>query len=149
MSTERLLPRVWVSLTVMGSSFDPGYVTRQLGVQPALQHRRGDPMLGTQGRWRRDRWRVTIGPRDTIEIGAMLSELLAHMAPGKQKLQQVCAELGLEATLTCAVEPKSSLTPNIFFPHDVIRWAASHDVALDIDVMLWREEDDDKNKGDG
>jgi hypothetical protein len=133
----------------MGSSFDPECVTRQLGVQPTLQHRRGDPMLGAQGQWRRDRWRVTIGPRDTIEIGDMLSELMAYMAPGENKLRQVCAELGVEATLTCAVEPKSSLTPSIFFPRDVVQWAASHDVVLDIDVMLWGEEDDDKNEGDG
>jgi hypothetical protein len=73
----------------------------------------------------------------------MLSELLAWMAPSELRLRQVCADLGVEATLTCAVEPKSSLTPYIFFPRDVVRWAAKHDVALDIDIMIWGEDDDD------
>jgi hypothetical protein len=68
------------------------------------------------------------------------------MAPGEQKLQQICAELRVEATLACAVEPKSSLTPNIFFPRDVIRWAASHNIDLDVDVMLWEEDDDDASE---
>jgi hypothetical protein len=34
MSTERALPQVWVSLTIVGSSFDPKYVTRELDVEP-------------------------------------------------------------------------------------------------------------------
>jgi hypothetical protein len=148
-STKQAFPEVWVSLSIMGAPFDPDAVTARLGVEPTSHHRTGDPILGDQGRRRRDRWRVTIGPRDTIEIGGMLSELLVHMAPGEDKLRQVCAELGVEATLTCAVEPKSSLTPYIFFPRDVVRWAASHDVALDIDVMLWGEEDSYKDEGDG
>jgi len=74
----------------------------------------------------------------------MLSELLAHMAPGEQRLNKVCAELGVKPTITCAVEPTSSLTPSIVFSPDVVRWAADHNVEIDVDIMLWWEKGDNE-----
>jgi len=141
--TNESPPNVWVSLTIMGGSFDPDLVTAKLGVEPTSHYRAGDSIKDGKGRRRSDRWRVTIGPRETLKIDTMLSELLTHVAPGEDKLLAVCTELGVEATLTCAVEPTSALTPYILFPSDVIRWAADHDVEIDVDVMLWREENDD------
>jgi hypothetical protein len=72
----------------------------------------------------------------------MLVELLTHMAPGEQKLKQVCAEFGVNAFLTCATEPTSSLTPTILFPPNVVRWAADYNVTVGVDVMLWDDEQD-------
>jgi hypothetical protein len=143
-TTNESLPNVWVSLTIMGAPFDPEYVTAQLSVEPTSHFRTGDPIVRDKGRRSRDGWRVTIGPRETIEIGTMLSELLAHMASGEQELRRVCTELGVEATLTCAVEPTSALTPAILFSPDVVRWAGDRDVTIETDIMLWREEDDDE-----
>jgi hypothetical protein len=74
----------------------------------------------------------------------MLTELRAYIAPGEHELRRVCAELGVEATLTCAVEPTSSLTPAMIFPPDVLRWAADYDITLDIDVMLWASDSEDE-----
>lgn len=139
--TNETPPHVWVSLTIIGGQFDPADVTARLGVEPTSSHRVGDPVVGNKGRRRRDRWRITIGPRDTIQIDAMLAELLARMAPSHGKLRQVCTELGLTASLTCAVEPTSAQTPAIVFPPAVVKWAAANDVAIDVDIMLWREEE--------
>jgi hypothetical protein len=140
MMPQESLPHVWVSFTLIGDSFDPDAVTAALGVTPTSYHRKGD-QRGKTARWPRARWRVTVGPRDTIEVDAMLAELMAHMAPSEREVKRVCAELGLKAMIICAVEPTSSLTPSIRFPPDVVRWAADRDVAIDVDIMIWREDD--------
>jgi hypothetical protein len=134
-------PHVWISLTIMGAVFDPDELTARLEVEPTSHHRAGDPIVGDKGRRRQDRWRVTIGPRDTVQIDGMLDELLARMAPGSERMKKLCGELGLEATLTCAVEPVSAETPSVYFPPAVVRWAADQCVAIEVDIMLWRDDD--------
>lgn len=66
----------------------------------------------------------------------MLAELLSQLAPAEHALTRVLRANELEAMITCAVEPKSALSPYILFPVDVIAWAAQHDVALAVDLML-------------
>ncbi len=134
--SQESLPHVWVSFTLIGDSFDPDVITAALGVRPTSHHRKGD-QRGKTARWPRARWRVTVGPRDTIEVDAMLAELMAYMASGEREIKRVCADLGLEGTITCAVEPTSSLTPALTFPPEIVRWAADRDIAIDVDVMLW------------
>lgn len=141
MTADETFPRVWVSFDLIGASFDPDAITAQLGVEPTSHHRIGDPIFADQGRYRDDRWRVTIGPHITVEIGPMLSELMTRMKPGETKLHQVYMQHNVEAAITCAVEPTSSVTPQILFPMDLVRWAAQHDVELAVDVMLWRTEE--------
>lgn len=75
----------------------------------------------------------------------MLDEVLARMAPSGGKLRQVCEELGLEAILTCAVEPTSAQTPAVIFSPAVVKWVADNDVTIDVDIMLWREDDRDES----
>jgi hypothetical protein len=71
----------------------------------------------------------------------MLAELMAYMTSSEREIKRVCAEFGLEATITCAVEPTSALTPFIRFPPEVVQWAADRDVAIDVDIMIWREDE--------
>lgn len=73
----------------------------------------------------------------------MLDELLARMAPGIGQMKALCGELGLGATLTCAVEPVSAKTPFVYFPPAAVQWAADHCVAIEVDIMLWRNDDRD------
>jgi hypothetical protein len=145
LSDDETLPRVWVSFDFFGAAFDPDVITAELGVEPTEHHRVGEPIRGDKGRWPRDRWRITVGPRETIEIGAMLSEVQARLARAEDALANVCAEHRVESMLTCAVEPTSAQMPYILFPNDIVRWAGDHDVAVAVDVMLWRDqaEDDD------
>lgn len=109
MTADETFPRVWVSFDLIGASFDPDAITAQLGVEPTSHHRTGDPIFANRGRRRHDRWRVTIGPHVTIEIGSMLSELLARMKPGEQKLRQVCAQHSVEPAITCDVRCRTNL----------------------------------------
>jgi len=37
----------------------------------------------------------------------------------------------------------SAMTPYILFPENVVKWAAQHNVAIAVDVILWRENDGD------
>jgi hypothetical protein len=136
------LPTVWISFDLFEASFDLRDITGQLGIEPTSAHRTGDPIKEDQGRWPRDRWRITIGPRNTIEIGNMLDELVTRLRPAEQALRGVYDANKVEAMITCAVEPQSGVTPYILFPNEVVQWAAAHDVALAVDVMLWREEED-------
>jgi hypothetical protein len=148
MTADETFPRVWVSFDFIGVSFDPDAITAQLGVEPTSRHRIGAPIFADQGRYRDDRWRVTIGPHVTVEIGSMFSELMDHMKPGETKLHQVCKQHSVEAAITCAIEPTSSVTPQILFPMDLVRWAAQYNVELAVDVMLWRTEDGETRTND-
>jgi Domain of unknown function (DUF4279) len=144
---DEALPHVWISFDLValeraGASFDPDYVTEQLGVQPTQQNRAGDPIRDGKGRRTFTRWRVSVGPVDTLDIAPMLSEVMARLSPANQKLRAVCVEIGVEPKLTCAVEPRSAQTPDVTFPREVVHWAAEYGVTLGVDVMLWRKDED-------
>jgi hypothetical protein len=139
MDEEHGLPRVWVSFDLLGASFDPDAITAQMGVEPTHAHRRGDPIREDKGRRRHDRWRVTAGPRETIEIGEMLSEVVERLAPASNVMNAVYATHDVKAMLTCAVEPRSALTPYVLFPVEIVQWAAQQGVAITTDLMLSQE----------
>jgi hypothetical protein len=148
--SDEALPRVWVSLDLVarrsdGVVFDPNYITSALGVEPSQQNVIGEPIHGGKGRWPFTRWRVSVGPVNTIAIDGMLSEVISRLKPAGEKLRTVCDEIGLEPTLTCAVEPKSAETPDVTFPLAVVKWAAENNVILAVDIMIWRRDD---NGGD-
>jgi hypothetical protein len=138
---EASLPRVWVSFDLVGGSFDPATITTELRIAPTDEHRAGEEMRPGVGRWPRDRWRVTVGPVSTVEIDGMLGELVALLEPGEPHIRSVCQRFGLSAVLTCTVEPTSSLTPNVTFPPTIIAWAAAHDVAIAVDLMIWSDDE--------
>jgi hypothetical protein len=140
---DEALPEVWVSFDLValerdGASFDPDYVTEQLGVLPTQQNRIGDPIHEGKGRRTFVRWRISVGPVYTIKIDWMLEEVISRLRPVSDKLRAVCDEIGVEPVLTCTVEPKSAETPDITFPRAVVQWAAENNVVLAVDVMLWR-----------
>lgn len=70
----------------------------------------------------------------------MLSELLMRLAGTESAFDKVYANNGVEAMITCAVEPKSAITPYVLFPQEVVRWAADNNVAIAVDLMLWRDD---------
>jgi hypothetical protein len=141
------LPRVWVSVDLVarerdGQTFDPSYVSAVLGVEPTQQNRVGDPIAHGRGRRTYDRWRVSVGPVETIEIESMLDEVVARFGDCGDRLLRVCDEIGVRAMLTCTVEPQSEETPDITFPVRIVRWAADNNVALGVDIMIWRKADE-------
>lgn len=147
---DEALPEVWVSFDLValerdGASFDSDYVTQQLGVQPTQQNRIGDPIHEGKGRRTFVRWRISVGPVYTIKIDGMLDEVISRLRPVSDKLRAVCDEIGVEPMLICAVEPRSAQTPAITFPIEIVRWAADNRVALDVDIMLWRRDDDSRD----
>jgi hypothetical protein len=86
--------------------------------------------------------RLLLGPVETIAIEAMLDEVIMHLRPAGQRLRAVCDEIGVEPVLMCRVEPKSTETPAITFPVRIVCWAAENKVALDVDILIWRKDDD-------
>lgn len=144
--SDEALPRVWISFDLLalergGKTFDPDYVTDMLGVEPTQQNRTGDPIHEGKGQRTFTRWRVSVGPVDTIAIDGMLDEVISRLRPAGQKLRAVCDEIGVEPTLTCAVEPMSAETPDVTFPLAVVQWAAENNVELAVDIMIWRRDD--------
>jgi hypothetical protein len=143
---DEALPLVWISFDLValereGKTFNPDYVTEILGVLPTQHNRIGDSILHGKGRRTYDRWRVSVGPVETIEIEPMLDEVVGRFSDCGDRLPQVCDEIGVEPVLMCRVEPKSAETPAITFPVEIVRWAADNRVALDVDIMLWRKDD--------
>jgi Domain of unknown function (DUF4279) len=125
----------------MGQTFDPSYVSAVLGVEPTQHNRIGDPIAHGVGRRTFDRWRVSVGPVETIEIESMLDQVVARFSDCGDRLLLVCNEIGVQATLTCTVEPRSEETPVITFPVRIVRWAADNRVAIDVDIWIWRKTD--------
>jgi Domain of unknown function (DUF4279) len=133
------LPLVWLSFEIIGKeSFDLAEVTAKLGIEPTSQQHAGDAVDGGRGIRHDDRWQITVGPSQTLEIETMLDELLALLLPVQDSLVSVYREFDAEARLICAVEPTSALAPVISFPPHVVRWAATHHVELDVDLMICR-----------
>jgi hypothetical protein len=146
MSNEAL-SRVWISFDLVAlererKTFDPDYVTDVLGVEPTQQNRTGDPIHKGRGRRTFTRWRISVGPVDTIAIDGMLDEVISRLRPVGRKLRAVCDEIGVEPVLTCTVEPKSAQTPDVTFPLAVVQWAAENNVRLAVDIMIWRHNSD-------
>jgi hypothetical protein len=112
----------------------------QLGVVPTQQNRVGDPITDRGGRRSFTRWRVSIGPVETIDISPLLTELMTRLRPAEHKIRSLCSEIAVEPKLTCTVEPRSAETPDVTFPHEVIRWAAAEGVSIGVDIMLWRQD---------
>ena len=144
--TGEALPHVWISFDLVALEctkivFDPDYVTEQLGVRPTQQNRVGDPIHKDRGRRTFTRWRLSVGPVDTLDIKPMLSDVLIRLKPANDRLLKICSEISVEPMLTCTVEPKSAQIPDITFPPDVVRWAAEYGVSLGVDVLLWRKPD--------
>jgi hypothetical protein len=44
--------------------------------------------------------------------------------------------------ISCPIEPKSTLMPSIHLSPDVLGWIATLGAHVDIDVMMWDDEDD-------
>ncbi|MEA2200357.1 MAG: hypothetical protein QOI89_953 [Solirubrobacteraceae bacterium] len=137
-ATAETPPHVWVSFELTGVPFDHDYVTAQLGIQPTAPDAPIEPDHSENGRHVGGTWGVAVGPLNALEITAMLSELIALIAPAQNELRRVRDELHLDATITCVVEPTSTQTPEIRFPRDTIRWAAQNDVAIAVELALPR-----------
>lgn len=147
---EEALPRVWVALDLVAregdnTQFDPDHVTDMLGVEPTQRNRVGDPIHDGKGRRTFTRWRISVGPVDTISIDTMLDEVMARLRPAGEKLRAVYDEIGVEPMLTCTVEPRSARTPDVTFPLAVVKWAAENNLVLAVDIMLWRHDDSDSD----
>lgn len=136
----RRLPVVSVSLWIQGTSFDPVDITNRVGIEPTISHRTGDPAsLGrTQ---RRDAWAVRIGPRETLELEPLVKELIEQIGARTTQIRETCSELDLELCLSCPIVPKSTLIPSIHLSPDVLEWIVRLGAHLDIDVMIWDDDD--------
>lgn len=126
-----------------GPFFDPDLVTARLGVEPTSRYRSGDPTPGGFGRRRRDGWIVRIGPRETLDVAAMLDELRGRLTVSSAVVRETCGELGLVPDIECAVSPTSRLTPIITFPPEIVAWVNDLGASIDVDVMLWADDDDE------
>jgi hypothetical protein len=146
--TSEALPEVWISLDLVAREssevdFDPDDVTQELGVVPTQQNRVGDAIRAGQGRRTFTRWRLSVGPTDTLTIDAMLAEMLLLVRPAGSKLRSVSKQIGVTPVLTCAIRPRSTeandgsyVTPDVRFPLDVVRWAAENEIVLAVDILL-------------
>jgi hypothetical protein len=140
---SRGLPIITISLRIRGVAFDPAVVTEQLGVTPSVAYRTGDAIANGQGRRRTDGWVVTVGPHETLDGAAVFDELLARFPASGAAIREICADVGAEAQVYCTIEPTSSLTPAVSIGHDVLSWILACGAELDIDFLLWGDDEED------
>ena len=137
----RRLPVVSASLWLEGASFDPTVVTDRVGIEPTISYRVGDSASLGRTR-RRDAWGVRVGPRETLALESLIYELIERLAPHAERIRETCIDLSLEPCLSCPVELKSTLMPSIHLLPATLSWIEMLGAHLDIDVMIWDDEDD-------
>lgn len=135
------LPVVSTVLRLWGGRFDPDLVTARLGVEPTSRYRTGDAISQGLGRRRRDGWVVHIGPRATLDVEAMLTELRERLEVSAEVVRETCADLGISPGIYCAVSPTSRVTPAIMFSAEVVAWASALGASIEVDVMLGAEDE--------
>jgi hypothetical protein len=114
--------------------FDPGEMTRRVGLEPTNTYRRGDRGPFEQPR-KRDFWGVRVGPNQTLDVQALLRELMDRVQPRLAAIRETCAELGLTPVVSCTIELKSTLTPVIQLSRGLVQQVAELSDVLDVDVM--------------
>lgn len=77
----------------------------------------------------------------TLDVVSLMRPLLTRLNPCKEAIRQLMIDLDLEAELWWAITPRSTLTPVTNLPADIVAWAADIGATIDIDVMLWEEDD--------
>ncbi len=132
---EQELSTVWISLDILDAGVDLDVITRRLGVKPSSYHRAGEARHKGKGRWPGDRWRVTVGPRETLNIEPMLVELMERVTSGDNVLTELCADLGATAAIKCTVLP-GDIKPGMFFTADFMRWAGERGIPMEIDLIV-------------
>lgn len=136
------LPEVSVTFGLRGARFDPDVVTARLGIEPTISYRVGDPIPGRSVPRREDGWIVNVGPRETLDLPAMLLALREQLPIVADVLRQTCLELGVSPSIYCPVSPTPTLVPDITLPEDMVTWASALGASIGVDVMLWADDDD-------
>jgi hypothetical protein len=138
---DRALPDVSVRFVLAGDDLDPASVTARLGVPPTRAHARGDVRHG-DARWRTGHWAVRTDVIQTIDVVGLTRGILARLDKARDRIRTAMKDYDVRAELQVAVTPASTLTPVANFPADIVAWVASIGASIDVDVMLWAEDDD-------
>jgi Domain of unknown function (DUF4279) len=121
-----------------GEHFDPGEITRRLGIEPSTQFRPGDPITEDgEGRRRRSGWMVKFAEQETLQIEEMLDGLKKQIGASGAAVPQICKDLKVQAVILCGVRRNDSDSmPALNFSPSFTGWAASLELSINVDIIL-------------
>jgi Domain of unknown function (DUF4279) len=122
--------------------FDPAEITKRLGIEPTSWCRAGDPRLSGSGVCRRDRWILRVGPAYTFEIDDLLNQIQAVVTATPKEIKKVSSDLNINPVITCEVFSTASM-PSLCFSKEFVQWSASIGAAIEGDIMLLGEDEEE------
>ncbi len=122
-----------VYFALFGDDFDPGEVTKLVGLQPTSVRRKTYPL--PKHAW----WKVSIGKTEgeLVDVYEMSSALIEKLAPHAQGILRAKQELRLEAILEVVLHISmndSIPTPAIGFTPEVVSFLSRVGAGIDIDA---------------
>jgi hypothetical protein len=130
-------PEVSLYFRFYGDLFDPDEITRRLEIYPTHSFRPGDPITEDGRGCRRGHgWWIEVGPKETLGIEDMLSELRGRVGVSPTVIRQTCTDLNVDLVILCGVHAEEAdTTPAMFFPTDFLSWAVERGASVNVDVI--------------
>lgn len=125
---ERGQVAVELELRVMGRDLEPREVSRLLGLEPTISHRRGDDRTGTAAKYSEGLWAWGPGMAESAPLGEHMGALLDVLEPKVATLHQIRKS-----------GSRMDIFVGIFGPDDNFGFAISHELLerlarLDVDL---------------
>jgi hypothetical protein len=137
-------PRIFSAFSVVGGgAFDPDEISSVVGVSPTRSWRVGD---------RRSRngveltaettsgWRFELGPKVSVELPALVEELLSHFSNHGPGLREIVTRTGAAVEVSVHVY-MADQAPIGFFELPLLRRLVDLGANLDIDLYVVEEPD--------
>ena len=114
-------------------AFDPGVITKRLGISPTRVMRKADPKPKLSS-WELSSGRVV---NEVVDVYAMSSQIVSRLAPLAEPIQRLMSELNLSAALQVVLRitmDDTKSTPAIGFDQETIRFLCSVSASIDVDT---------------
>jgi hypothetical protein len=142
------IPRLRISLRILGDDLDPDFLTQQLGVAPTESGRRGEPNDRAGGGRPSSReiglWIYRVSAAPDTELGDALDQLLAAMPQDATLWEELTSTYAVDVFCGVQLEADSQSTA---IPADVLERLGRLGLALVFDLHSAPGVETDRNAG--
>ena len=134
--------KVAVSFRVAGDTLDPHLVTAQLGIEPSLARRRGEPLpRRSHIRQRTGVWILRSREPERASLERHLAKLLELLTPRAPEIRRLRA-MGYDTNFFCGLFPPGDWA-GFLLPADVLRQVSALGANLGVEIYANGEDEND------